>query len=278
MIASRLPWWRSLPAWPFLWYTRWEGAPLGRRFLGISVVPRLLPKEGRFEFHHRNGATLELEYGDSLGFLAYIFGGFEPAELSALMARLKPGDTVLDVGANIGFHTTALATAVGPAGKVFAVEPVPDNAARLRANLDRNNLTNVQIFQVASGASTGEIELELTRDPAFVSGHGAVGGGPVGRRIRVPLARIDDLWRSAGSPQVKVMKLDTEGAELEGLNGAEEMIRACRPAILLEANDEARLAVLDQWLLPRGYRRTQPEGFEVWNYLYDAAEPGRRGA
>jgi FkbM family methyltransferase len=278
MMATRLPWWRCLPAWPFLWYTRWEGAPLGRRFLGISVVPRLLPKAGRFDFRHRNGVVLELEYGDSLGFLAYIFGGFEPVELAALMARLNPGDTALDVGANIGFHTTALAAAVGPSGKVFAVEPVPDNAARLRSNLARNNLTHVQIYEVASGASTGEIELELTRDPAFVSAHGAVGGGPVGRRLKVPLARIDDLWRSAGSPRVKVMKLDTEGAELDGLNGAEEMIRACRPAILLEANDEARLAVLDQWLLPRGYRRTQPEGFEVWNFLYEATEPVRPGA
>jgi len=277
-MASRLPWWRGLPAWPFLWYTRWEGARLGRRFLGISVVPRLLPKSGRFEFRHRNGVTLDLEYGDSLGFLAYIFGGFEPAELSALMARLSPGDVVFDVGANIGFHTTALAAAVGPSGRVLAVEPVPDNAARLRANLARNGLSNVQIFEVASGASTGEIELELTRDPAFVSAHGAVGGGPVGRRLKVPLARLDDLWRGAGSPRVKVMKLDTEGAELEGLNGAEEMIRSSRPAILLEANDDARLAVLDRWLLPRGYRRTQPRGFEVWNYFYEAAEPDLPGA
>lgn len=275
MTASRLPWWRSLPAWPFLWYTRWEGARLARRFLGTAVVPRLLPARGRFDFRHRGGAVLELEFGDSLGFQAYIFGGFEPAELAALLARLSPGDVALDVGANIGFHTTALASAVGPSGRVLAVEPVPDNAARLRANLARNGLTHVEIFEVASGASTGEIELELTRDPAFVSAHGAVGGGPVGRRLKVPLARIDDLWRGAGSPSVKVMKLDTEGAELEGLTGAEEMIRTTRPAILLEANDAARLAVLDGWLLPRGYRRTQPEGFEVWNHLYEATGSAR---
>lgn len=269
-MAARLPWWRTVPAWPLLWYTRWEGARLGRRFLGISVVPRLLPKQGRFVFRHRSGATVELEYGDSLGFLAYIFGGFEPVELTTLLARLSPGDVAFDVGANIGFHTTALAAAVGPSGRVVAVEPVPDNAARLRSNLARNGLNNVRLFEVASGASTGEIELELTRDPAFVSGHGAVGGGPVGRRLKVPLARLDDLWRQEGSPRVKVMKIDTEGAELEGLNGAEDMIRTCRPAILLEANDAERLAVLDGWLLPRGYRRNQPRGFEVWNHLYEA--------
>lgn len=257
---------------PFLWYTRWDGARLGRRFLGTSVVPKLLPAGGRFEFRHRNGPVLDLEYGDSLGFLAYIFGGFEPAELSALIARLGPGGVAFDVGANIGFHTTALAAAVGPSGRVLAVEPVPDNAARLKANLERNGLRNVRVFEVASGARSGSIELELTRDPAFVSGHGAVGGGPVGTRITVPLARLDDLWRSEGSPLVKVIKLDTEGAELEGLQGAEELIRSTRPSILLEANDEGRLAELDGWLLPRGYRRTQPAGFEVWNHLYEAAE------
>ena len=269
-MSSRLPWWPSPVAWPFLRYTRWNAAPLGRRFVGTAVLPKLLPAGGRFEFTHRNGVTVELEFGDSLGFMAYIYGGFEPSELAALMARIGPGDVAMDVGANIGFHTTALASAVGPQGRVLAVEPVPDNAARLRANLERNGLRNVSLFEVASGASSGRIELELTQDPAFVSGHGAVGGGLMGRRIEVPLARIDDLWREAGSPRVKVMKIDTEGAEMDGLAGADGMIRACVPAILLEANDAERLAALDGWLKPRGYRRTQPAGFEPWNHLYEA--------
>ena len=245
---------------------------MARRFLGMTVVPRLLPKRGMFEFRHPDGTRLELEYGDSLGFLAYIFGGFERAELAALLARLRPGDVALDVGANIGFLATAMASAVGPSGRVLAVEPVPDNAAKLRSNLSRNRLENVRIFEVASGANRGEIELELTRDPAFVSAHGAVGGGPVGRRLKVPMERLDDLWRSEGSPRIRVMKIDTEGAELEGLAGAEEMIRTSRPAILLEANDAARLAVLEGWLGPRGYRRTQPPGFEPWNHLFESAD------
>lgn len=270
MMSNRLTWWRTLPAWPLLWYTRWERAPLGRRFLGMSVVPRLLPKSGRFEFRHKCGARMELEYGDSLGFLAFIFGGFEPVELATLLGRLGAGDVAMDVGANIGFLTVAMASAVGASGRVLAVEPVPDNAARLRASLERNGLGNVTLFEVASGAAAGEIELELTRDPAFVSAHGAVGGGPVGRRLKVPVARIDDLWASAGSPRVKVMKIDTEGAEMEGLAGAEGMIRDCRPAILLEANDPERLAALEGWLGPRGYRRRQPAGFEPWNHLFEA--------
>jgi len=272
MNGGRLHWWRCLPAWPFLWYTRWPGAPKGRRFLGSSVVPRLLPSRGRFEFRHRNGTSVELEYADALGSQAFIYGGFEPAEIAALLARLRPGDTAFDVGANIGFHTVALARGVGSTGRVLAVEPVPDNAAALRANLARNGLANVQVFEVAAGATRGEIELELTRDPAFVSAHGAVGGGPAGRRLRVPLEPIDRLWESAGSPAVRVMKIDTEGAEPEGLQGAEKLLRACRPALLLEANDEARRRVLDDWLLPRGYRRTQPPGFEPWNHLYEAAD------
>ncbi len=220
---------------------------------------------------------LDLEYGDSLGFLAYIFGGFEPAELAALMARLGPGGVAFDVGANIGFHTTALAAAVGPSGRVLAVEPVPDNAARLKANLDRNGLRNVRVFEVASGAASGAIELELTRDPAFVSGHGAVEADPWGRGSPCSW-RVSMTCGARRVPLgVKVMKLDTEGAELEGLKGAEEMIRTTRPAILLEANDEARLAELDGWLSPRGYRRTQPPGFEVWNHLYEATGPDPSG-
>ncbi len=60
--------------------------------------------------------------------------------------------------------------------------------------------------------------------------------------------------------------------ELDVLQGAETMLRTCRPTLLLEANDEVRRRVLDDWLLPRGYRRTQPPGFEPWNHLYEAAE------
>lgn len=272
MSSERLHWWRCLPAFPFLWYTRWPGAPKGRRFLGSVVLPRLLPSRGRFEFRHRNGTAVELELRDALGSQAFIYGGFEPAEIAALLDRLRPGDTAFDVGANIGFHTVALARGVGENGRVLAVEPVPDNAAAVRANLARNGLANVRLFEVAAGAAKGSIELELTRDPAFVSAHGAVGGGPAGRKIRVPLEPLDDLWRSAGSPAVRVMKIDTEGAELEGLQGAENMLRVCRPALLLEANDDARRRVLDDWLFPRGYRRTQPPGFEPWNHLYEAAD------
>ena len=66
---------------------------------------------------------------------------------------------------------------------------------------------------------------------------------------------------------MRFVKIDVEGAELDVLRGAGELLRQAGPALLLEANDAAALDRLQQQLAPLGYRFTQPPGFAVHNYL-----------
>src|SRR5688572_30737361 len=87
--------------------------------------------------------------------------GALPIRLSVVMGNLRmqrmldslvePGDTVVDVGANIGYNTLYAAHRVGPQGRVYALEPAQDNLAVLYANLFTNNLTNVTVLPYAAG-------------------------------------------------------------------------------------------------------------------------------
>lgn len=64
---------------------------------------------------------------------------------------VRQGDTVLDVGANIGYNTVYLSRAVGPSGRVIAIEPAHDNLEVLRQQLAANGLSNVTVYSVAAG-------------------------------------------------------------------------------------------------------------------------------
>src|SRR4051812_18798477 len=80
---------------------------------------------------------------------------FEPRSVKVLRAAVRPGDVVYDVGANIGFFATLFSRWVGAEGRVFAVEPEPENLALLRRNLESNRCGNVTVCDCAVGARRG---------------------------------------------------------------------------------------------------------------------------
>jgi methyltransferase FkbM-like protein len=84
--------------------------------------------------------------------------------------------------------------------------------------------------------------------------------------------RIDRVWDDIGRPAVSIVKIDVEGAEASVIRGARAMITATHPTLLVEANDEARLASLRTELEPLGYRRSARPGFHPWNHLFVPAD------
>lgn len=166
------------------------------------------------------------------------------SEISWLLAGLvKPGDTVLDIGANVGLHTVAMARAV-PQGHVFAFEPVAAMAERLSTNCALNGLDNVTLLRCGLGAGNGALEMHVN-----VAGEGLEGTSsflgtdhmercPENYRVeRLPVRRLDDLLPGLKPPsRVSFIKMDTEGFEPLILDGARETIAAHRPAMLVEAH------------------------------------------
>jgi hypothetical protein len=98
----------------------------GRRLLGM-------PMQAEFK---RGGLRWMLDLDEGIDFSIFLLGSFEPDAVRCFEKRIKPGDVVLDIGANIGAHTLRLARLVGSSGRVLAFEPTIYAYAKLRSNLE----------------------------------------------------------------------------------------------------------------------------------------------
>jgi FkbM family methyltransferase len=183
-----------------------------------------------------------------------LYGEWAEGELDLLGLFIKPGDTVVDVGANLGTHTVFFAQKAGAQGAVFAFEPQRVVFQLLCANLALNGLTNVRAHQAAVSRRIGAMSVP---DVAYDDGgnYGGVSlGGPdrIDARSageRVPVTTLDEL----ALPRCRLLKIDVEGMELDVLEGAHALIAATRPLIYVENNDAARSPALIEWLLDRQY-------------------------
>jgi FkbM family methyltransferase len=152
----------------------------------------------------------------------------EPFELHVmtLLSALLPRDGVfLDVGANIGVLTVLGSLRVGPGGRVFAVEPEPENLALLRANVKANGLENTRVIAGAAGALRGFASLQLPQDNR---GDHRI-GGPGGTRpsLTVPILPLDSVGSLWQRP-IDLIKLDVQGAEAQALRGLAGLLASNR--------------------------------------------------
>lgn len=171
-------------------------------------------------------------------------------EIRAMSDFIQPGDTVLDVGANIGNHTLAFANLVGPHGKVLSFEAQPLVYQSLISSVSLNSLENVRCYQVAVGNTMGTLNVPLL-DPyhpqqnfggmSFKTPH-----LPSLLHEKIPLITLDSLNLEA----CHLIKIDVEGMELEVLEGATQTIARCHPVLYLENHEGAQnpfIQLLTQW-------------------------------
>src|SRR5436305_921112 len=141
---------------------------------------------------------------------------------------LRPGDRAVDVGANIGLFSVAMAAIVGPAGHVTAYEADPDVAEMLAENVASNWLgERVDVVPAAAGSGQGSVTLRrhLRFRGSSSAGvgdlsHHAVGEGYVS--VEVPLERPDD--RLTGGQRLRLVKIDVEGGEAEVVRGLTRLL------------------------------------------------------
>jgi FkbM family methyltransferase len=188
-----------------------------------------------------------------------IYGGFETAETAFVSRFLRPGMTVLDVGAHHGLYTLLASKRVGRGGRVIAFEPSWRERRRLARHLRINRCGNVQVQKCALGDCAGEADLYLVEgEQDWCNSLRAPDVGERTSKVRVEVRRLDDVLEGMNWPRVDFIKVDVEGAELSFLRGAREMLRRdVRPAILVEVQD-VRTA-------PWGY-----EAREIVRFLADA--------
>ena len=183
------------------------------------------------------GVGVGLKFDPGPSNVAYASGASELPFQDALAASTKAGDVFYDIGANVGFFSVIGARLVGPAGLVYAFEPVPSNAEFVRSNAKSNGFKNVVVHEKAVSSTSGQGELTL----AAYSGGAALSNVPkppdATSVLPVALIAIDDLVVGQGAPPPSVVKIDVEGAELDVLQGMRQVLVSNRPIVLFEIDD-----------------------------------------
>ncbi len=162
---------------------------------------------------------------------------------------------MFDVGAHIGFISLFAALLVGKEGKVIAFEPDPRNCQVLRANSARNSLPQLQIVEAAVWSSSGPLEFgRASKASSNMEGRITAISSNSDDRIQVSGVSIDDFVFRNGGTAPGILKIDVEGAELDVLKGAAEVVKSIRPVVICEVHFPADMPMIDAWLAEKEYR------------------------
>lgn len=169
---------------------------------------------------------------------------YEPEIEYLIETLVGPGDVVLDIGANVGLHTVALARRVGAKGQVYAFEPVAEMARRLSENVALNGLRNVTLVGCALGDEDGTATMKVNVGGAGMEGTSSLADSIHARRHPehyverdIEVRRLDGVMaRMDSQARVGFIKIDTEGFETMIIEGGLETLKRDRPAMIVEAH------------------------------------------
>ena len=169
------------------------------------------------------GHKMILASGDGRPAVGMIVDIYEEGTTRLFQELVKPGMLVMDIGAHVGYYTLLAARLVGPSGKVYAFEPDHDNHATLLKNLESNGYRNVVVVKKAVSDQVGNAQLHLT---AAESGRHSMyhHGLPERGSVSVETTTVDALLEELDWPEVDLIKIDVEGAEITVLDGMSQLL------------------------------------------------------
>jgi len=148
-------------------------------------------------------------------------GKYEKGTVSVLKQLLKPGMTVLNIGANIGYFSVIISKIVGPAGRVFCFEPFPSTAELLKKNVKMNNCNNVEVFTKAISNKSGKDSMWIA--PSSVNNFISKKGIPGLEKLDVDVTTVDDFVNEKNL-QIDFIFMDAEGSERNAIEGMRNTI------------------------------------------------------
>jgi len=222
----------------------WRPRQILRR---LSFTPSQNVTELALPWH----CTINARSAEDIGRSIATQGVYDLPLTEALTRLADPGETALDLGANIGYASLVLARAVGPHGRVICFEPNPALLPLLSANVASWSslpISPIQVEAVAVSDSDGEGVLGFPDE--YAQNHGVATLELATDGVAVPIRRLD----SFGITSVGVMKVDVEGHESNVLKGAQSLLAGKRIRDILFEEHEAYPALSHQILLGHGYQ------------------------
>jgi FkbM family methyltransferase len=190
-------------------------------------------------------------------YLGYFdFLNHEPLTSKIFKSLLKPGDVVIDVGANIGHYTLLAAAVVGPLGRIHAVECSPETLAMLSNNVSKNKLQNVLIYPFAAASERGTLTLNITAiGLSWFNPHSNWPSVPgSGTSVEVQAVPLDEIIPSP----VNLIKIDAEGVDLDVLKGTKRILA-----------NSPNVSIIVEWAPPL-LAETGKDPLELVRWLEDA--------
>ena len=218
-----------------------------------AVLRKLLPRRirrKRILGGPLRGAVIVASWHD---YPAAILGYTEHALLGWFGDHVRAGETWLDVGAHYGYTAIALSRLVGPAGRVFAFEPMLSTAGYLAQTRGLNRLSQLTVVPFGLGAPRGNVERR-----ALATTRGMVDSTVAdGQPEPILVARLDWLWPQLCGDRERIdgVKLDVQGMELEVFRGMTRLLKRFTPKLVVEVHRGVDRAEMLELLEAAGYAR-----------------------
>jgi FkbM family methyltransferase len=167
-------------------------------------------------------------------------------EIKFVRALLRPGDKVVDIGANHGTYCLTAARLVGPDGHVWAFEPTPSTARMLADGIAANGFGNVTLERVALSSAKGSGLFALHGQSEF-NALVPAGQTPTVATEIVPVSTLDDYMGACGWQDIALLKIDAEGEEAKIIKGGARFFDQLSPLVLYEikAENDVRLDLVE---------------------------------
>lgn len=210
-----------------------------RSFFSKLVPQHYQYKQGSVRVAKRNGIKYHFDLSDIVDW--HLYFGFKDEGRDVLFSKVAKGDTVIDVGANVGDTLMNFAKSVGSDGLVYGFEPDKNNFERLTKNISLNkSIQNMKAFNIGLGDEEGEYLIKMNEtEPGNAGSKRIIGASKSDspNEMKVTIKKLDDYMDQLKVSKIDFIKMDIEGFELKALTGAIDTINKYRPKLFLELHD-----------------------------------------
>ncbi len=207
-----------------------KGTNISQNPTARKIINRL-NSQLKLEYVLIDEKKLFLDDTDSLFLSAY--GSHEKTITSLVKKEIKQGDTVLDIGAHIGYYTIIFSNLVGPKGHVYSFEPDPQNFSLLEKTVKENKLTNVHIFQNAVSDKNESVEFFQSNVDSI--GNRMFDSNESGIKIQINSISLDKFFKDKFN-EINFIKMDIQGAEGLAIKGMTNILQ-----------NNKKLKIIQEW-------------------------------
>ncbi|MET9529750.1 FkbM family methyltransferase [Streptomyces sp. NPDC006649] len=212
------------------WYLRDAPGSLGKEWLaGQYLNPRLRDRPRQRVVDARFEARFAVDTWDLIQRYIYMYGAWEPHMMRWLASRLRAGDVLVDVGANLGFLSVYGSRLVGETGRVVSIEASPVFHRRVLQHAELNGCDNIRAVNAAVSDSLRTLTFVLASSRNMGANSIVPWDGPAESTFEMEARPLPELLQPDEIRRARVIKIDVEGAEGGVVRGLAPMLDDLRP-------------------------------------------------